>query len=99
MAALSPQYTFTANVAATQITWPLADAKTGLCILRSTGSFGSGTLTITGTLDGTNFYTLATQTAAGQSKFNWVGGNLYYTVTGSTTPAVFFTVHSATASQ
>jgi len=99
MSVLSPQYSFTANTAATQLAWPLPDNKTGLCILRSTGSFGSGTLTITGSLDGTNFYTLASQTAAGQSKFNWVGGALYYTVTGSTTPAVFFTVHSATASQ
>lgn len=99
MSVISPQYSVTGNIAATQLSFPLPDHKTGLVIARATGSFGGGTITFTGTLDGTNFYTLGTLTAAGATKFNWAGGSLYYTVTGSTSPAVYFTIHSATASQ
>ena len=102
MSVVSPQVSVTANTSATNLLWPLPDAKTGLVIVRASGTFGGGTLTFTGTIDGTNFYTLGSLTSAGQTKFNWggdVNSDIYYTVTGATNPSFYFTYHSATASQ
>lgn len=96
---VSPQVSIAANGANQQLSWPLPDAKTGLIAVQATGDFGSGTLQFYGSLDsGATYYAVgAEMTMAGTQTFNWRDGQLYYTLSGATAPAIKLTFFGATA--